>query len=115
MSFWIYGKDKDGKRTVKSVTIPPEIIITLLALLSALIVPYLLLNDVGKILTSSFYLIATGFVMFAFAKVIQFQKGAWISWGMKLMPLPGKILYVLGYVLMTIGILIIIALYKNNI
>jgi hypothetical protein len=39
MSFWLYGKKRDGKRHVYSVNVPLQIIVVLFGLMTALLLP----------------------------------------------------------------------------
>ena len=113
MSIWIYGKNKDGKNTVTSISIPYELIIVLIGLIVSLIAPSIFSKDTHAITKESLYFMGIGFILFSIAKLSLFQKGVWISWGMHMMSLPFKLLYVFGYILMGIGAMIAIILYKT--
>ena len=109
MSFWIYKKNKEGKKEMFSVTIPIEMLMIIIGLLTALIVPRYLIKPI-RIMTDSMFIVILGFILFAIAKVSLFSKGIWNSWGSKLMNTPYRILYRTGYILMGIGVVVLLVL-----
>jgi hypothetical protein len=110
MSFWFYGKDKDAKRTLTSVSVAYESVIALVVALFALAAPFMRSGDLrGKTIPFAILVVA-GFVSLTASKIPQFQRGEWHTWGMRYMGTGGRVLYVLGYVLMVLGILGILAL-----
>lgn len=103
MSFWIYRKNKEGKREVYSVTIPFELLMIAFGLLAAIFIPRYIINP-GHALKDSFLIVVVGFVLFAISKVSLYRKGIWNSWGARLMDKPYRFLYRFGYLLMALGI-----------
>ena len=114
MSFWIYQKNKDGKSSVTSVTVPFEMIIILLGLLAGLLFPRYFHNEVqfGK---DALALTFLGFSLFLISKISLFQRGIWNSWGTKQMKKPFNWLYKVGYVFMGLGFVGSILYYLTEI
>ena len=109
MSFWIYGRRKHGKETVTSVSIPLELVLVFLGMLFFMFLPGIFaMKDIDPSYRRNVFLVAAGFLVFATAKILQFQRGIWVSWGMQRMPLLGKLLYVSGYMAMGLGIMFLI-------
>jgi hypothetical protein len=109
MSFWIYRKNKEGKKEMYSVTIPIEMLMIIMGLITALIVPRYLISPI-RVITDSMFIVIFGFILFAIAKISLFSKGIWNSWGSKLMDKRYRILYRTGYIIMGIGVAVLLVL-----
>jgi hypothetical protein len=76
----------------------------LLGMLAALLIPhYLNLNNLIK---DCFYLISAGFFLLLISKISLFSKRVWNSWGLKHMSKTFRLLYITGYILIGIGVVI---------
>ncbi len=114
MSFWFHRKDKDGKETITSVSVPIPLIMVLFPLFAIIVGPVLLAGDLrAKALQFSFVVVA-GFISFFVSKVPQFKRGERFTWGTRHMGFGTKTLYVLGYILMLFGIVKILSLYWST-
>ncbi|OEU50535.1 MAG: hypothetical protein BA861_03270 [Desulfobacterales bacterium S3730MH5] len=112
MSIWLYGRRQDGEGSVTSVSIPYELIMVFLAMLFAMFAPGIFFTrNIDPAYGKTIFLVAAGFLMFALAKTLQFRRGVWFCWGMKQMPLLGKLFYVAGYVFMGFGIVLLVTQY----
>ena len=105
MSFWIYRKDKSGKKSLYSIDFPYESLIILIILLCGLFASRYI-YDKTKFAYDSIGLLIVGFVFLLIAKISLFRKGIWNSWGSSLMSTPFKYLYWTGYILMILGIVL---------
>ncbi len=114
MSFWFYRKDKDGKKMLTSVSVPLPLVMPFIALFFAVFGPFLFSDDLRAKATRFTILVVIGFLSFVASKVPQFRRGEWFTWGMRYMGIGTKTLYVLGYVLMALGILGVLALYRGT-
>ncbi len=112
MSIWWYSKNKNGKGTVTSISIPFPVIFVMLACIVSLFVPLMNSPHVYYIYGKFIYSVGAGFLLFFISKLFQFKKGIWTSWGMVGMPIFGKGCYILGYALMTFGIINLIIFLK---
>jgi len=111
MSIWYSKREKDGKKSLVGVDIPFPLIITVLGLLAA-IVGTRLFNNPSQLVIDAFYLVAFGFLLLLISKVSLFAKGIWISWGYSHMSKYFRFVYIFGYILVGIGIIILVA-YKS--
>ena len=84
MSIWFYRKDKKGKSSVYSVTVPFEILIIILGLIAGLLVPRYMFNP-KQVCIDSIVITFLGFALFFISKLSFFAKGIWNSWGTKKM------------------------------
>jgi hypothetical protein len=104
MSYWFYKKDKCGKKDLYAVDFPYVAIMPFLGMLAALLIPhYLNLNNLIK---DCFYLISVGFFLLLISKISLFSKRVWNSWGPKHMSKTFRLLYITGYILIGIGVVI---------
>lgn len=81
-------------------------------LLAALIAPRLFRNP-SQLVIDAFYVIGAGFALLLVSKVSLLAKRIWISWGYSRMSKLFRVAYVLGYILIGIGIIILVA-FKNG-
>ncbi len=105
MSLWILKKDGNKSRVMISVGIPFQAILIMMGILSSFIAKSIINYP---ILTAAWISIFLGFILFVSAKVSLFRRGIWISWGSKQMPPFYKRLYLGGYALMFLGIMLIL-------
>jgi hypothetical protein len=106
MSFWIYQKEKNGKTSVYSVSIPfLESIIIVMALIAAILAPGYMCNST-QFGIDSMYLSAVGFLLVLISKITLFKRGIWNSWGSKQMTTPFKSVYLSGYTLIGLGVFV---------
>jgi len=112
MSIWWHSKNKSGKGTVTSVSIPFPLIFVFIACVIALFVPSMYSNPYSLIYKKYLYIVGVGFLLFFISKLFQYKKGIWTSWGMVDMPTFGKVCYLLGYALMIFGIINLIILLQ---
>ena len=103
MSFWYYKKEKNGKRSLIAADVPFELVIFTVGLLAALFIPRYVRNQ-AQMAIDGFYVIAAGFILLLISKVSLFAKGIWNSWGSAKMTKPFKVIYIVGYVFIGIGI-----------
>lgn len=113
MSFWIYGKDKNGRQSVKSVYVSIELIMVGLACVFGLIGPKMLFSDLSTKLLIASAMVAVGYMSILGSKIPQLRRGGWYVFGMKYMGLGSKVFYVLGYALMIIGLSGMFAMYRG--
>ena len=106
MSWWSYEKDKNGKVYAVSndTTGPFFLSMILLGILFA----YYFANPTGTVRV----LLWTGFVCILAAKVSLFARGRWISWGPREMTIWWSRLYKVGYLLLGISVVLIMAAYR---
>ena len=113
MSFWIYRKDKDGKKRLYDVYIPIELLIILLGLFCGIFAPRYI-HDHTKFVYDSITILLAGFVFLLISKISLFSKGIWNSWGSSLMNAPFNYLYWIGYVLMGLGLVLGAVFFKAS-
>lgn len=106
MSWWISRKGQHGERDYFLVNVPFETVIAITAILAAMIIPAL--ETPSRALPVSIPFLLLGFLCFIVAKISLFRKGIWSSWGPKQMIRPFKVLYVVGYVFMVLGLLVLV-------
>jgi len=104
LSFWWYKKEKGGKRIWYAIDIPFPLIVMIVGLFVAVyIIPSAGMHS--QFIRNSFYSIAIGYVLLFISKVSLLRQGITTSWGTSQMTKPFKMLYVVGYVLMAMGII----------
>lgn len=104
MSIWWYGKNKNGLRTVTSISVPYSLIAVFLACILFIFAPTILFEESIWYNLQYAFPIGTGFFLFLISKILQFKNGKWNSWGMRDLSLLGKLLYIFGYLFMTFGV-----------
>jgi hypothetical protein len=104
LSFWILRKDRQGRRHVYAVDVPPFVIVIAVSILATILIPNMASRPVPFAL-SSFVITGIGFLLFLASKLSLISKGRLFSFGMKAMSKPFKICYYLGYVLIVLGAL----------
>lgn len=82
MSIWVYRKEKDGKKSIYSISIPFEAILFILGMIAALLVPGIIRNP-PKSVPDSIGITILGFVLFLISKISLFVRGIWNRWGTK--------------------------------
>jgi hypothetical protein len=107
MSFWIYKKDKSGKKILWQIDFDILSILTLLGLLSALLGPSLFGNP-SIILSLPFACSAAGLLLLIIAKLSLYRRGIWFSFGPKQMTRTYATLYKAGYILIGLGVLLML-------
>jgi hypothetical protein len=106
MSWWTYEKDKNGRTYyVSHDSAGPYF---LLLILGGILFAYYFANPTGTVRV----LLWTGFVCILLSKVSLFARGRWISWGPRELTIWWSRLYKLGYVLLGISVLLILAAYS---
>ena len=103
MSIWIYRKNKTGKKSVTTISGPLFLIMVFIIYTGSLTAIFIQ-KGIDPIFFTCFYLACIGFIFFVISKILQFSRGVWNSWGMKEMPIMGKVFYVAGYCFMVFGI-----------
>ncbi len=107
MSFWIHGKDKDGKAILWQVDIPIPLIVVFVGLLAALIAPRTL--QIARIMIwLPFALSAAGLALLFISKISLFRKGIWLSFGPRQMSRGYGNVYKAGYALLGLGVLLLL-------
>ena len=110
MSFWIYKKEKDGRTSVTSVTVPIEMLIIIFGMISVFLMPRYLHHS-GQFAKDMLSVAAFGFFLFCVSKISLFYRGIWNSLGPKHMKKPFKFLYKSGYLFMAVGFIGGVLLY----
>jgi hypothetical protein len=103
MSIWIYRKNESGKKSATSISFP-FFLITFFILYVGSTIAILIQNEIEQVFITCFWLIGIGFILLFISKIFPFSKGIWSSWGMKEMPIIGKVFYIGGYSFMSLGI-----------
>jgi hypothetical protein len=107
MSWWTYKKDKDGNFCVTSNDVITAF--TFLVFLSAPLFAFLYFINPSGIAR---LLLWVGFFCLLTAKVSLFRQGVWNSWGPGQMTKWWSRIYKLGYVLIGLGAVVTLALYR---
>ena len=115
MSLWFYKTDDYGKQSIYCVNIPFQLIFISIVFFVGITTTILSTHFIGKLenLLDSFLLIIVGFAFFLISKISLFVRGIWISWGMKSMAKTFKVMYIVGYILMGLGGIIIISILSS--
>jgi|GEM_PF-2292231 len=113
MSFWYYKKEKGGKTSLTAVDIPVLLIMSILGFFVALVGPRIF-GSPSQLVIDAFHIIAVGFSLLFISKVSMFMKGIWVSWGYSRMPKLFKLFYMLGYILIGIGLFGFLVVYKTG-
>ena len=108
MSYWFYKEDESGKQRLFAVDVPFPVIIMLFGMLGALFMPRHM--HLHELVTDGSYLISVGFFFLIVSKISLFSKGFWISWGPKFMSKSFRCLYMVGYVFIGMGTLLILSI-----
>ena len=103
MSIWIYSKNKAGKKSVTSISFP-FFLVTFFIVYVGSTITILIQYEIDPVFISCFWMIGIGFTLLFISKIFPFSKGIWSSWGMKEMPILGKVIYIAGYSFMVLGI-----------
>ena len=106
MSWWSYEKDASG-RVIYVASDYSGIYFFLLILIAIGSLLYFV-NPTGTVR----FLLWSGFSCILMAKLSLFHRGIWNSWGTRQMTVRWARLYKLGYALIVLGIVLIIAAYR---
>ncbi len=109
MSIWIIRKDNLGVFKIFSVSISIETLFILFGLFLGVLYQFFY----GRPHLIALTIMGLGFLLFFTSKVTQFSRGIWVSWGMQGMSANGRLLYVFGYLLMFMGLLLGIGLCSD--
>ena len=104
MSFWILHKDKQGRRHVYAVDVPPFVIVIVVGILATILIPNMASRPIPFILTS-FIVTGIGFILFLASKLSLITKDRLFSFGTKAMSKPFRVCYYFGYALIVLGAL----------
>jgi hypothetical protein len=107
MSWWVYGKDKSGKRVVWEIDIDFMQVVFVLGLLVTFFVPALLRGPLA-IFADGIRFISAGLACVIVSKISLFRRGIWVSWGPRVMSKWWARLYKVGYALIAIGIFLVL-------
>jgi len=103
MSFWFYKKGR-----AYSASIPVEFLLAVTCITAVVVISRYAARP-QRIFTDAVVVLVIGFFLFLVSKIHQFSKGHGLNtWGRKDMKKPYRWLYVLGYVLMGIGVLMVV-------
>jgi len=95
VSFWLYRKNKEGKKELYIVDFPFMLLVVVLGLFIGLFVPRYM-HDAPSIFQSSINFLITGVCILAVSKTPNFIKGKWASWGSREMNQVCKFFYYTG-------------------
>jgi hypothetical protein len=104
MSWWIYGRDRDGKASVWQVDVEPMLTVMVLGLSLAVLVPSMLRHP-SLHATGAFGLMVAGVGCILVAKIPLWRRGVWTSWGSRRMTRGYAILYRSGWAGIGFGVL----------
>jgi hypothetical protein len=110
MSWWVYGKDKSGRRVVWEIDVDLMQVVFLLGLVLTFFAPAFLRGPMAIFADGIRFLVA-GLGCLVVSKTPLFRRDIWVSWGPRLMTKWWGRLYKLGYALMTIGAFLIVVAY----
>ena len=108
MSWWINGKDK---RELWGIDVEIGILIIPVVIIAAIVIPNALLNP-APFMYTSIGMVASGVVGVFTAKLSLFRRGIWVSWGPRQMSKAYAGLYVVGYALIGVGLLLMLVMSK---
>ena len=114
MSFWIQTKDKDGRGRTLLVDFP---VMLPLAVMIALATQLLLLycNKPTRLGWHGMGLMVGGLTGLAAAKVSLFRRGVWRSWGPHDLTKPYRMVYLVAYSMMGIGLAMAVVYLIGNV
>jgi len=102
-----------SKRYFWIIDIEPFFLLMVLALLAAVFFPRWF-HSPFAVAKDAAVLVALGFLCVLGAKASLFRRALWVSWGPRQMTVWWSRLYKLGYVLMGLGILLVLAAYRST-
>ncbi|MDA8240093.1 MAG: hypothetical protein M0Z67_06955 [Nitrospiraceae bacterium] len=111
MSLWWYKRDKSGNKILWQIDYDPMIIMVVIGLLAAIIGPSLFRNP-SIIIEFPFVLLAVGLACLIISKISLYRKGIWCSFGPGFMTKGYAKLYKVGYLLLGVGTLVLLALFS---
>jgi hypothetical protein len=110
MSWWVYGKDRSGKRVVWQIDVDFMQVVFVLGLLVTFFAPALLRGPMAIFADGIRFLVA-GVACLLVSKTSLFRRGMWVSWGPAAMTKWWARVYKLGYALMAIGVFLVLVAY----
>jgi len=113
MSIWWYGKDKDGKKSITSISIPYPIFVIVFGMIIAVVAPLLSSGKLPPQFIINTFFLCSGFLLFFISELYQFKRGIWTTWGWRDMPAIGKAFYLAGYLLMGYGAIKLLLLWEK--
>ena len=108
MSWVVYGKDK---RELWLIDFDIAFLIFPVGISAAIVIHYALLNPAAFVY-ASIAMVASGVVGVFVAKLSLFRRGIWVSWGPRQMGRAYARLYVIGYALIGVGLLLLLVMSK---
>ena len=106
MSWWVNGKEK---RELWVIDVYMEILIIPVVIIAAIAIPFARLNP-APFTYASITMVASGVVGVFAAKLSLFRRGIWVSWGPRQMSKAYARLYVVGYALIGVGLLLLLVM-----
>lgn len=110
MSWWVYGKDKSGRRVVWEIDVDFMQVVFVLGILATFFAPALLRGPTA-IFADGIRFIGAGLACLVVSKVSLFRRGVWFSWGPRAMTKWWARLYKVGYAIIAIGIFLVLVAY----
>lgn len=111
MSLWLSKKDKSGKKILWQIDFDPMIILVVIGLIAALIGPSLFRNP-SIITIFPFGLLSAGLACLIISKMSLYKRGIWFSFGPGHMTKGYAKLYKVGYFLLGVGTLLLLAVFN---
>lgn len=111
MSFWWYGRKRNGRRYLWQIDTDPLAVMMMAAFIVVVIALNLLANPSKAVFLIS-ALLAGGFACLLMAKISLFRQKIWLSFGPGRMSRGYARLYKVAYVLMGLGALVMLLLWS---
>jgi len=108
MSWWVNGKDK---RELWLIDFDIAFLVIPVGVSAAIVIPHALFNP-APFIYASIAMVASGVVSVFAAKLSLFRRGIWVSWGPRQMSKAYARLYVAGYALIGVGLLLMLMMTK---
>ena len=112
MSFWVEGTDQKGRRVVWAIDVAMLPIVFVLGFIATLYAPRMLAGPL-LVAKDGSAVVLVGFACFAVAKLSVIRRGIWTSFGSQAMTKWWKRLYRVGYALMALGVVLVMAAYAT--
>ena len=111
MSWWIYGRDKDGRPHVWQVDVDPLLILIVIGLLVGLILPNMIRRP-SRVAAGALALTVAGLGCITAAKTSLWRQGIWTSWGPRRMTRGYATLYRWGWAGIGVGIVFLFLTWR---
>lgn len=108
MSWWVYRRDKEGRRELWAIDVDLMSIVFVLGLIVMLYAPRLM-SGPSTVASDGKVVLVVGFAFFLLSKLSVLRRRIWVSWGPGMMTKWWGRLYKLGYVLMALGAIMVLA------